>query len=54
MSEGPEKTDEESRFDLQQMLKELEAETTQQTQGPVNQADILKMFQNRKPRDGDG
>lgn len=45
---------EESRFDLQLMLKELEAESVRQTQGTVKQSDIQKMFQNRKQRDGDG
>ncbi|HTY49801.1 MAG TPA: hypothetical protein VMB48_08925 [Steroidobacteraceae bacterium] len=42
---------EESRFDLQQMLKELQAESTRQVKGPVKQADIMKMFQNRRQRE---
>lgn len=54
MSERPDRTDEDSRFDLQQMLKELEAEITRQAKGPVEQSDILKMFRKKKPRDQDG
>jgi len=45
-------TREETRFDLQQMLQELEAENARQVKGPVKQADIQKMFQNRRQRDG--
>jgi hypothetical protein len=54
MAEAAEGKPDESRFDLQLMLKELEAENARQVQGPVKQSDILKMFQNRKQRDGDG
>jgi len=53
MAERPD-TDPETRFDLQQMLKEIEAEAAQQAQGPVDQSDIGKMFRNRKPRDNAG
>lgn len=54
--ERPDKTDDDPRFDLQQMLQDVQAESARNAQGPVKQSDILKMFQNRKPptRDSDG
>ncbi len=50
-----ETTDEsaEERFDLQQMLQEVQEEASQDAQGPLGQADILKMFRDRKPRQRD-
>ena len=45
-------TREETRFDLEQMLRELEAESARQVKGPVKQTDIEKMFQNRRQREG--
>lgn len=44
-------TPQESRFDLQQMLKELEDESSRQVKGLVQQTDIRKMFQARRQRD---
>ena len=53
MSEGSGRTQEDSRFDLLEMLRELEAEAANQIQGPIKQDDIQKLFESRKRRESD-
>jgi hypothetical protein len=44
----------ESRFDLQQMLAEIEHEDRQHSNRKVQQSDIQDLFKNRKKRDDNG
>lgn len=53
MGEDTGKTRRETRFDLQQMLKELASEDLQRSNEKVVQSDILDLFKSRRKRDDD-
>lgn len=53
MNENPGNPMEETRFDLQVMLKELEVENAQHAPELVTQSEILHLFKNQKKRDRD-
>lgn len=55
MGEDRKDREEEFRFSLKAMLRDIEAETAarQQAQGPIDQAEILKLVQSRRKRGAD-
>ncbi|MEW9572246.1 hypothetical protein ABQJ54_10815 [Rhodanobacter sp. Si-c] len=54
MSDKPVQDELDDRFELQRMLREIEAEAREKPQAPVKQSEIQDLIKNRKKRDPHG